>query len=113
MLPTSYRLKRDADFKLIYKNGRRIQNQLLRLVFLPTNHNTKRFAFVVAKKDLPKASSRNRVKRILRAAVYENLNKLKSGYDVIIQARTEAKTAKPMALRAEQNRLLTKAKLIT
>lgn len=113
MLSTSHRLKRDADFRLIYKHGRRVQRQLLRLVFLPVSQNSKRFAFVVSKKDLPKAAVRNRVKRILRSAMRENLGKIKPGYDVIIQARAAAKTAQPMALREEQKKLLSQAKLMT
>lgn len=111
MLNRYHRLARERDFAQVYKKGRRVSGQLLRLIILARPQSQNRFGFVISKKDIAKASARNRAKRILRAAVRENQKSLAPGHDVIIQTRVAGKSPSPAELRAELANLLGKAKL--
>ena len=112
MLPKVFRITQEKDFSLIYRRGQRVSGNLLRLTVLRTNQNATRFGFVIGKKESPKATARNRFKRILRAEVRERHKRIKTGYDVIIQGRSGSRTVAPAQLRAEFEKLLSKAKLI-
>ncbi|OGE77873.1 MAG: ribonuclease P protein component [Candidatus Doudnabacteria bacterium RIFCSPHIGHO2_01_FULL_46_14] len=112
MLSRVFRLTQEKDFLRIYKKGQRIQGNHLRISVLRANQNVTRFGFVISKKELSKATARNRVKRILRAAVHGQKKNIKPGYDVIIQARASSKLAPPALLRQEIENLFSKAKLI-
>lgn len=112
MLPKESRLTEDKDFSLIYKKGQRISGNILRISILRTNQNTARFGFVIAKKDLPLAVARNRVKRVLRAEVRRLGGKIKIGYDIIIQGQRASKIAAPAEMRWELVKLLERGKLI-
>lgn len=113
MLIKTSRLREERDFFLIYKKGQRISGNTLRISFLRTNQNMTRFGFVVAKKDLLLATARNRVKRILRAEVRRLGERIKKGYDVIIQGQRASKTATPVEIRLELVKLLERGKVIT
>lgn len=113
MLPKIARLTEDKDFSLIYRKGRRLSSANLRIFILKQNQNIKRFGFVLGKKAIPKSTGRNRVKRILRAAIRQKLDRLEPGHDVIIQGQAGCKSARPALLRSEVWGLLEKAKLLT
>jgi|SRR3989344_5476378 len=112
MLSKVFRLTQEKEFSAVYRRGQRTSGNFLRLQVLRTNQNATRFGFVVSKKDLPKATARNRFKRILRAETRRLMIQIKTGYDVIIQGRASSKTASPSDLRMEFTKLLNRAKLI-
>src|SRR3989338_8139614 len=112
MLSTANRLRREQDFAYVYKKGRRLHGQSLSIFFLKRSQNVSRFGFVISKKNIPKSTARNRVKRILRAEIIKNLKSIKTGYDVIIQGRSAAKENSPGQMREELIRAINRAKLI-
>lgn len=112
MLPAPNRLRREQDFSYVYKKGRRIHGHGFSIFFLPHSQNASRFGFVISKKIIPKSTARNRVKRILRAVIQQNLKRIKSGYDVIIQARLTSKTEPPAKIREELVQIIKQAKLL-
>ena len=58
-----YRLKREKDFNLVFKNGKRLYSDSLSLIYLPAD--SLKAGFAVGKKH-GGSVKRNRIKRILR-----------------------------------------------
>jgi len=88
MLARQNRLIGKRVFDRIKKKGNILQSKSFGVGFLERKDvNPPRFGFVVSTKVSKRASHRNRIKRILRNAVRENLLKVKSGYDIIFLAK--------------------------
>ena len=93
MLPQKNRLLKDRDFKRIYKNAPKIKGAFLSIRYVANKDiprprrgkNNSRFGIIVSNKTISKAVERNLIKRRLRQALREHLDKIKSGYDVIIK----------------------------
>jgi ribonuclease P protein component len=83
MLTKKYCLKREKDFQRVIQKGRKIEKNFLVLKFFKNSLKTTRIGFVVSQKVSKKASSRNKIKRRLRAIIKINLPSLKPGYDLI------------------------------
>ncbi len=98
MLPADQRLRKNAEFRLIYKRGRENVHPMAVLYLMrrigPDAANVgRRIGFVVSKKQ-GDAVVRNRIKRRLREAVRLRLPELKPGaYDLVFVARGRLKTA--------------------
>jgi len=71
MLPFQYRLKKDRDFKLVFKKGKTLGNKFLFLNLRRNNSEFNKFGFVVGLK-------------ISKKAV---ISKIKSSFDIVIVAR--------------------------
>ena len=119
MLSKTNRLRKTADIEQIFKTGRGFREGFLFLKLAQNNLNATRFAFIVSKKISGKASVRNRIKRLLRAAVRRRMARAKAtlpagrqGFDaaLIVQKGAESKNFKEVELNIEK--LFKKAKLI-
>ena len=104
-IPRDHRLRKHAEFELVYRCGRRHFSSVLtafyvlRNVELPVigvsepgpdpNRNLKEGARVgiTVGRALGKATVRNRIKRRVRAAVTQNLNRLTRPVDVVINPK--------------------------
>jgi len=80
-------LKKNHDFRLVYNRGKSIANRLIVMFVIPNNLNFNRVGFSVSKK-VGKSVIRSRVTRLLRESVRLSEDKLKTGYDIIILARS-------------------------
>ena len=89
MLPRKYKLKKDNDFKKIFKQGRYYQKDFIKLRFLKNNLEISRFALVVGLKISKKASQRNKTKRQLEEIIHLKLNQIKSGFDIVVLVEPE------------------------
>ncbi len=106
MLPLKNRLKKEEDFKKVFKEGRGFKEGFL---YLKAKKGSLRFGFVVSKKVSPKASVRNKIKRKMREAVQKELPSLKKRADCVIVALPGLKeTGK---IEESIKKLLRKAKL--
>ena len=88
-IPREHRLRRHAEFQLVYRSGRRHFATLLTAFYLlrqGADENGGRVGITVGKA-LGKATTRNRIKRRVRAAVGENLTKLSRPIDVVINPK--------------------------
>ena len=92
MLPAINRLKSDKDFKNIFKSGRTLENQFLRVKFLKNHKNISRFGFIVSTKISKRANIRNTLKRRLRAIVISLIKDFKTGFDIVIWPKTASTT---------------------
>ena len=76
-----YRLKKQKDFDLIFKKGKRIHTKTLTLIFLESKET--KFGISLSKKH-GKAFKRNKIKRLLRASIRSFINNFNGSFYVII-----------------------------
>lgn len=80
-----------SDFRRIFQSGSTVSNRYIVLHYLLRNDaGENRVAFVAGKR-LGNAVTRNRAKRLLREAYRRNQDKISSGYDIVIVARSSLK----------------------
>ena len=80
------RLRRSDDFERMRRQGRKFNHSLMMFSILPNGLMHNRYG-VVTSKQLGKAVARNRVRRLIRAALQSLHTDLTAGYDVVIVAR--------------------------
>lgn len=85
MLKKGQRLVATSDFRRIYRQGVSVASDHLVLYYLPSNNGV-RVGLSVSKK-LGSSVTRNRIKRLLRAACSRALPLLRGSYDIVIIAR--------------------------
>jgi ribonuclease P protein component len=95
MLPKENRLTRSRDFDRLYRKGQRIKIGELLIFYQPNRFSVTRLGFVVSKKVAAKASRRNYLKRVLRAAFAALPSSLKISYDMIVSITRDPATLNP------------------
>jgi len=106
-IPREYRLRKHAEFELVYRCGRRHFSPVLTAFYVLREDNSSgsgsgieidaraeaaraaRVGITVGRA-LGKATARNRIKRRVRAAVGENLTRIKRPVDVVINPKKVA-----------------------
>lgn len=71
MFPRSWRLTRSKDVARVYRQGESGATRFLFVRCLPNKSQQSRFAVAISKKISKKAVARNRLKRLVRQAIYE------------------------------------------
>lgn len=104
------RLRKDRDFRRVYRRGRSLSNRYLVLIYKKNGLEDTRIGFSISKK-FGKAVERNRIKRQLRSICREYLPDLKRGYDMVFVVRAESKQADYNELKSAVYELLKKARL--
>jgi len=79
-------IRKNKDFKKVYKHGRSYADKNLVFFILKNNKNNTRFGITTAKR-INKAVVRNKVRRRLKDIVNKNLANIKDGYDVVVMSR--------------------------
>lgn len=86
-----YRVKSEKDFQKVYHEGESVANrQLVLYVYPKKNQDYFRVGLSVGKK-IGNAVERNRIKRLLRRAVYELRDCIQVNLDIILIARVGIK----------------------
>jgi len=83
------RLKKNFEFKNIYRNGRTVVSKNIVLYYCPNKTKFNRLGFSISKKT-GNSVTRNRIRRIYREAFKRIEDHLLLGYDFIIIARKPA-----------------------
>jgi ribonuclease P protein component len=106
-LPRSARLLAKAEFDAVFQRGARLGGACFRIhvLHLP---GPARLGLALAKRAVPHASDRNRLRRQVREAFRLNRAAL-HGRHLVVIARNEAATAKREVARADIDRLLDRA----
>ena len=89
---TNNKLKKDREFRCVYKLGRSMANKLLIIYVANNSSENNRIGFTVSKK-VGKSVVRSRVKRLMKESFRLNENKIKTGYDIVFVARAGCKDA--------------------
>lgn len=84
--PRRARLLKPADFQAAFKHGTRINERWLTAVAVPNTQGHARLGIAVAKKIMPLAVDRNRIKRQIRESFRAQQYRL-DGTDVVILSR--------------------------
>lgn len=95
--PRRRRLSRSAEFERVYRQGRSKGNRFLVLYAFPREDDSTsseeegpRLGLSVSRK-VGGAVERNRVKRVLREAFWQEADRLPSGSDYVVVARPDAR----------------------
>ena len=102
-------LTKPRQYALVYNEGSSWTNSLLVMKALPNGIGSTRYGFSVSKR-VGKATTRNKVKRLLREIVRQIT--LKPGWDIIFIARHPAATADYANLEKSVKGLFSRARLM-
>ena len=84
-----FTLKQNSDFRRLYAKGRSSANRFLALYCRRNGRGVNRMGYTVSAK-LGGAVVRNRVRRRLREIARLNMPALKTGWDIVVVARSRA-----------------------
>ncbi len=104
-------LKKNYEFKRVYKYGKSYANRYVVLYVLKNNSKNRKIGYSVSKK-IGKAVVRNRVKRLFREAYRNNNHKVISGVDIILIARKPIVNASYQQIVKSLDYLFKKSKII-
>ena len=79
------RLRKDSDFKNIYRTGKSLATKTLVFYFIKNDLGYTRVGYSISKK-VGKAVTRNRIRRLIKENL-KDIPDLKDGYDIIFIGR--------------------------
>jgi len=89
MLSRKYKLKKDNDFKKVFKQGENYQQEFIKIKVLKNDLAYSRFGFIIGKKISKKAVDRNKIERRLGEIVRLKLKQIKPGFDIVVLVNQE------------------------
>jgi ribonuclease P protein component len=110
MLPKENRLTDDYDFRRVKRLGRNYHSSLFKLGVARRKKEgqASRFGFVISTKIDKRAAVRNRIKRLLREAIRQRLEKIPAGFDFVFVVRPKIVGKNYEEVSAEVDRVLSK-----
>ena len=112
-----YRIKKNNEFKLVYRRGKSLANNLLVLYVFKNNKNKlddnstyNKIGISVSKK-VGNSVVRSRSKRLITESYRLNKADLKNGYDFVFIARTAIKDKSYLEVESSMKKLFHKAGL--
>ena len=106
----AYSLKRNKEFRSVYRNGKSKASRSLVLIYRRQGNNIPKIGFSVSKK-LGNSVARNRIKRRMRAALTPLLGAIKPGARLIFIARAPIINEDFQDLRRDFRMLIDRAEL--
>jgi ribonuclease P protein component len=100
------RIRRRADFKKVYGDGKRVHGRLLTLFVLPNRLAAGRLGIAATRK-LGGAVQRNRAKRLIREVFRRN--KLAPGFDLVVVPNRELLDASLSTIEIEFRQLVARS----
>ena len=105
------RLRKDSDFRRVYKHGKSFANRYLVMYIMRNNLEYNRVGISVSKK-VGKSIVRNTVKRRIRESFRLDVDqKIKSGYDIVFIARVAISDVQYNEINKSMNHLVNNFKL--
>lgn len=94
----SHRLVKKADIDFVFSNALKQDGRGFLLLFRHNQVNTPRLGIIIAKKHVPKAHDRNRLRRVVRET-FRNIRCHIKNFDIIFLARSDLKNLDNRVLR--------------
>ena len=96
--PASLKLTRAADFKRVFKRGHRSSDECFVVLARSNQAGCARLGMAIARKDMPTAVARNRVKRLIRESFRKHHFALPA-VDIVVMNRRSTAAASSASLR--------------
>ena len=112
MLSRKYKLKKDSDFKKVFKQGKYYQEDFIRIRVIKNDLEVNRFGFIIGLKISKKATQRNKIKRKLEEIIRLNLKQIKLGFDIVVLVSPEIIEKNYQEIEKTLINLFKKAKLL-
>lgn len=105
-------LKKDSDFRKVYKHGKSFANRNLVMYILENKSDSTRVGISVSKK-VGNAINRNKIRRRIKESYRLNVDtSVKCGYDIVFIARVAIKDTNYQDIEKSMNHLIKKAELL-
>jgi ribonuclease P protein component len=111
MLPSIFRLKKKRDFERVFDLGRALAGKFFILRHSSNELAITRFGCVISAKVSRRATDRNKLKRQVNEIIRLSLEKIKTGFDVVIIFKRSAPGSEYQALEKDLISLLIKGGL--
>lgn len=111
VLSRTYSLKKEGDFKAIWRRGRLLKTSFFKIKYLINNFSYCRFAVIVSKKLSNKATKRNRLRRQILHILREAMSNFKNHLDVVILTMNPAAASSFSEIKEELTKSLKKINL--
>lgn len=112
MLPKENRLKKEREFKEVFREGSGVKDGFLFLKFKKNKLDKTKFGFIVSRKVSKKAVVRNKVKRRLREMVRKRLPRIVPGIEGVLMTRPGIEEKNFAEVEESLDRLFRKAKIL-
>jgi ribonuclease P protein component len=109
-LPKDARLRKSAEFRSVYNEGKRFEGRLVTVFVLSTGLSRHRLGITASRKMSRLAVKRNRAKRLVRETFRSTggeLDALKNRYDWVFNPRRSILEVKTEAVVADLRRIIT------
>ena len=111
MLPDNNRIRNNTDFKKVYRYGDLFFSQYFVLHSLKRDDQKSTRLGIVPSRKIRKAVLRNKLKRRIREIFKQYREKIKKGYDLVLNTRSEAINASFEELKKDFEYLIKKSQL--
>ncbi|NLM06049.1 MAG: ribonuclease P protein component [Tissierellia bacterium] len=91
MNPGYKSIKKNEDYRAVYKSGIIKNSPYFTLTYLDNNKDETRIGIAVSKKT-GNSVKRNRIKRRMREIIRKNYSKIKKGFDLVIVMRDKSES---------------------
>lgn len=112
MLSKKYILKKDNDFKAVFKRGKSYSYEFIRIKVLKNDLGFSRFGIIIGLKVSKKAIERNKTRRRLSEFIRLEKDKIKKGFDIVVLTNSEIVKKDYQEIKQVMLDLFTKAELI-
>ena len=97
--PRSLRLTRSSEFQQVFKNNARCADSCITILVGNKTGDGPRLGFAIARKQIPRAVMRNRLKRLFRESFRKAQHRLPAR-DLVVMVRREILNRSPQRVRA-------------
>ena len=101
----TYRLRGERAFEAVFRTGVRLDGRFLQLVATPAERSPGRVGYIIARRAIPLAVDRNRLRRRLREAV-RHARPAAAAFDMILRVRGAIAPSDIVAAAAEGGHLI-------